>query len=258
MILKSYFFKFPLTDAPESPIKSSESPEGSSGISVSASTSRKATTGTIVLGPTQVQAVQSSTWFSRTLTTPIETQTPADSLTTVLDSVMKGSYEKDDHPDSTEDELDSTTIVVIAAAVTVVVLIIIIAIIGFIYEKGQQKRKRLIKEQLDKEEEAKRRRRKKKPSTPQAKNKKKRRKRHKRESDSSESISEKKKKKSSQRPTAAQQNVACDPKAALANYLEAQLQTCRLAIDPEKAGGDTAIKPGDLKDDGYFGIGAPR
>ncbi|RCN52282.1 hypothetical protein ANCCAN_01715, partial [Ancylostoma caninum] len=89
-------------------------------------------------------------------------------------------------------------------------------------------------------------------------NKKKRRRRHNLESDSSESISEKKKKKRSQRPTAAQQNVACDPKAAVANYLEAQLQTCRLAVDPEKAGGDTAVKPDDLKDDGYFGVETPR
>ncbi|CAJ0594654.1 unnamed protein product [Cylicocyclus nassatus] len=43
-----------------------------------------------------------------------------------------------------------------------------------------------------------------------------------------------------------------DPvKKAVADYLEAQLQTCRLAIDPEKAGGDVGtFQP---QNDDYFG-----
>ncbi|KAL6732459.1 hypothetical protein Aduo_003219 [Ancylostoma duodenale] len=159
------------------------------------------------------------------------------------------------HKRSTNDEHDSTTIIIIAAAGAVVVLIFIVAIIGLIYERGKQKKKRLLKEQLDKEEEKSRKRKK---TSVSRTNKKKSRKRHKADSDSSESVTEKKKKRTSQRPSGAQANAACDPKKALVNYLEAQLETCRLAVDSEKAGGDTAIKPADLKDDGYFGVGTPR
>ncbi|ETN85764.1 hypothetical protein NECAME_16666 [Necator americanus] len=41
---------------------------------------------------------------------------------------------------------------------------------------------------------------------------------------------------------------------AVADYLEAQLKTCVMAVDPEKAGGDVGtVKPEDLEDGGYFG-----
>ncbi|EYC06794.1 hypothetical protein Y032_0074g896 [Ancylostoma ceylanicum] len=258
-ILRFSTSNFSVIDASENPTDASEITRHSSEIHGDASTQWGTTFGATEVTPSQPQLLLKSNW-ANTRAASIKKQTSTESLSTVLEAIVEDSYETNYGPEagSMLHRFDSTTIAIIASAVVVLVLILIIAIVGLVYERGKQKRKKLLKEQLEKDNEKEMStKRKRVGSTSQARNKKKRRKRHKSDSDSSESATEKKKKRSTQKASSGQQKPGCDPvKKAVADYLEAQLQTCRLAVDPEKAGGDfAAVKPADLKDDGYFGIG---
>ncbi|CAJ0589115.1 unnamed protein product, partial [Cylicocyclus nassatus] len=123
--------------------------------------------------------------------------------------------------------------IIIASGILVVMVIATVCIIGYFVEKNNRKRKEMYKEQMEKEEEKRRRRKRKSHASS---------KRHK-DSEHDEPQLMAKKSAVSPRP---------DPvKKAVADYLEAQLQTCRLAVDPEKAGGDVgAFQP---QNDDYFG-----
>ncbi|KAK6730951.1 hypothetical protein RB195_007428 [Necator americanus] len=156
------------------------------------------------------------------------------------------SYDEIEGQKSSTSQLNSKSIVIIAASALLIVFVLISIIVYFVAERKSHKRKMKLREQMDREDEIRRKRK-----QMRGKSRKKKKKRRKSDTDSNDSNSGKKRKKTQGTPS---EKKGSSVRKAVADYLEAQLKTCVMAVDPEKAGGDVGtVKPEDLEDGGYFG-----